>query len=315
MNDRHLKFFSEFVRYEKLTGGPDPHMAAVVHMCQGLPMRERLWHIALYVGFYNVPSAERTWDKFPDYPGDGPMVTWLSQQWEGLRFRRERKSVGLDSTHGERMVDYLQGYLRTVAEPIGDMSFEDLWKFALKLPHVGRYAATKLCECWRRVGAVTVECTDIRAKGGWSPRTAVNMILSRGEDPRDDYWARVVEAEQRAASIKMHFPELTWYEFEVMLCEYKASFSTKRQYPGRSLDSELSYERAVNGMVSQELSGHERARLVLSPSWALGEVQGWDPAERLKNLGRVVSEYGYTWSDSLYDYNATTDFADPVRKP
>lgn len=329
-NPNHLRLFEEFCRYEQLCGGPDPHLRAVIEMCGPLPREQQIWRIALYVGFYNVPTAEATWCRFPESPGPDKLLLFLQKHWDGLRFRRERKSVALDSTRGERMVDYCDGVATTI-EALDwledEDDFEQVWRFAMRLPHVGRYAATKLCECWYRIGLIRAECRDIRAKNGWSPRTCLNMVLERTDNPRDDSYRAVIEAEERALYLKNSRPELmrlSWFQYEVMLCEYKASFLTKRQYPGRSLDSELSYERSIEPYWgSLPYPGHEpetehmKTRRRLHPEWSLGEVQDWDPGERLGYLGRVVSEYGYTWTDSLYDYHATRetgDFSHPIRR-
>ncbi len=57
----HIRWFKEFVKYEMMTGGPDPHMKAVVELSKDLPLKEKFWRAALYVGVYNVPSAEAIW--------------------------------------------------------------------------------------------------------------------------------------------------------------------------------------------------------------------------------------------------------------
>jgi len=292
-------------------------MADVVHMCKDLPVEQKVWRTALYVGVYNIPTAEAIWTKFPEHPRDNEILyNFFSTHWEGMRFRRERKSVALDSTHGKNLTRYCDGVERTIEYllELHTTDFEDVWAFAMGLPHVGRYAATKLVECWRRLGIVNADCEDIRPKGGWSPRTALAAILP--DTKHDPHGNDVGQANEMAQEVKKFFPQLSWYEFEVMLCEYKTSYKTKRQFPGRSLDSELSYERAIydywhpNGGVTD----HMNTRFLLHPHWALGEVQGWDPKERLKNLGRVLDRHGYTWSDYLYSYNSTMDFSHPVRK-
>lgn len=323
MDPKQFNFFKEFCKYEKLTGGPDPHMADVIHMCKDLPLEEQIWRVGLYVGFYNVPTAEAVWSHFPTPPLSGDtLYDFFDKHWDGLRFRRERKSVGLDNTHGRAMVDYCRGpvfTLQNISWLNDAKNFEQIWNFAMGLPHVGRYAATKLCECWERLGMTHVTCTDIRPMGGWSPRKCLAMIYP--DTPHDIHGKTDEDIAQAIAmswGIKNMLPHLSWYELEVMLCEYKASFSSKRQFPGRSLDSELSYEQAINDHwhPDEPLGGteHMNTRLELRPAWALGEVQGWDPKERLKKLGRVVSTHGYTWSDFKYDYKKTTDFANPVRR-
>jgi len=317
----HLKFFNEFCHYERLTGGPDPHMRAVVYLCKDLPLVEKVWRAALYVGVYNVPSAEAIWTRFPTPPRPSELHAWVREHWDGIRFRRERKTVGLDPTHGDRFLDYCDGVDPTTdAAMSGEMhrmSFDELWRFAMRLPHVGRYAATKLCEIWYRLGLASAPVRDIRPKGGWSPRAGLNLIFGSdvaSYDVHDDSPSALYFANERAGILKAMYPEMSYFELEVLLCEYKTSFSTKRQFPGRSLDSELAYERTVAEYWGERRTDHMRVRPLLSPVWALGEIQGWDPSERLKNLGRVLSAHGYTWSDGLYDYRATTDFSNPVKR-
>lgn len=311
------KLFSEFCIYEKLTGGPDPHMKAVLKMCEGHPVEEQLWRSALYVGVYNVPSAEAIWRhwNFEHHPP----VKWIQDNWKGLRFRRERKSVGLDDT-GYNLVEYFAGARKTIdsQEMLKSADFNQVWKFANGLPHVGRYAATKLVELWYELGVTSAPHHDIRAKGGWSPRTMLQMLYPESKhNPYDN--AQVVQAEelatfnyQRLVDAGIHISK---FEHEVLLCEAKASISSKRQYPGRSLDSELKYEYAIKDYWNFGETEHMKVRPLISPEWSLGELQGW--SDTRKELGYVASKHGYTWSDSLFDFNVTLktgDFANPVRK-
>lgn len=316
--DWHFQHLLEFCRYERLTGGPDPHMKAIIAMCDGLPIVERVWLACLYVGFYNVPAAERAWrEAWRD--DEGTINEWMEMKWGALPLRRERRTVNTPT----KMADYLRGYAMTMEAlaDLQDMRFEEAWKFAMHLPRVGRYAATKLIGIWPEIGVMSDDARmpDIRAKGGWSPRAALNLIYQRDQrDVRDDSPYEVQMAEDRALEIQhrlaLHGCVVSTFDLEVMLCEYKASYSTRRQYPGRSLDSELKYELAARGTLDHG-SQHMRVRRELSPEWALGEVQGWSgPREE---LGLMLSQYGYTWSDHLYDYRATVaagDFKNPVRR-
>lgn len=311
---QHWTWFAEFCRYERLTGGPDPHMKAVLWLSRSLPFVERLWRVLLYVGVYNVPSAEAIWRHWSGarYLAEPEALEpWLTEHWKGLRLRRERRTVKSPA----KLAAYCTGYFDTLTEFSQFQSFDDAWTFALSLPHVGRYAATKLTECWHQLG-LTTPVQDIRARGGWSPRATLRMLNpDLNHDEYDD--TQVQQAENLArlahARLRLEFGiSLSFFEFEVMLCEYKASYSSKRQYPGRSLDSELSYEAAIRPYWQIAETEHFQARRQLSPAWALGELQGWDGVR--DELGHVLSQHGYTWSDSLYQYTATTDFANPVRR-
>lgn len=300
-----------------MTGGPDPHMKAVLHMCEGRSTEEQLWRSALYVGVYNVPSAEAIWSHW-DYERylREPILKWIQLNWDGLKFRRERKSVGLDSS-GYSLDEYFTGARKTIESQdfLRTADFDQVWKFAMGLPHVGRYAATKLVELWFQLGVTNAAHHDIRAKGGWSPRTMLQMLYPEAKhDPYSN--AQVAQAddlaEQNYARLVDAGIHISKFEHEVLLCEAKASISSKRQYPGRSNDSELHYQLAIQDYWGFGETEHMKTRQIISPPWALGELQGWTGPR--KELGYVASRYGYTWSDSLYDFNETTDFANPVRK-
>lgn len=318
----HFEKFCEFCKYETLYGGPDPHLRAVVYMAKAIPVIEQLWRVHLYVGFYNVPSAEAVWREWPaerflSLPkSKSQMLTsWIEKNWDGFRTRRERKTVNSPIKMGE----YIDGFYTALEiQKIRNENPEDIWEFALSLPRVGRYAASKLLECWHRLDLIGNTVNDIRSRGAWSPRTALAMICNNGHNPYDDSIDGVAEADEMVADL---FPktnlylrgslsrEINIFEFEVMLCEYKASYRTHRQYPGRSADSELSYENAIKGHWGVTNTEHMATRKILHPLWALGEIQGWTSVR--KDLGYVLANYGYTWSDFLYDYFKTTDFKNP----
>lgn len=317
----HEKRFVEFCEYELLTGGPDPHMAAAVEIGRPLPRAEALWFVHLYVAFYNVPSAETVWRHWPhdearaDTSG---FQGWLVENWWKLAVRRERRTVNSPTKMHRCCAAFFEqevpGELEALPSSAG---FEGLWGFATSLPHVGRYAATKLTEAWYRLGETPHECPDIRAAGGWSPRSTLLLLFGEG-DPRDDSPQAVRQAESLAAELRRELGQqrsvhLSPFQLEVLLCEYKESAVTRRQYPGRSLDSELGYERAIREQwPGGGPSLHMAARRALAPSWALGEAQGW--AGVRPELGHVLSRFGYTWSDKIYDYRATEDLGNPVRR-
>lgn len=304
------KFFNEFCKYEQLTGGPGPHVRTAVKLCEGLPVKEQLWRAALYVGVYNIPTAEAIWR---NNPIGNVGLKWLEEHWKGgIRLRKERRTVNTPA----KLFKYLSGYPLTLKglPPLQRASFEEVWKFANSLPHVGRYAAARLVEMWHRLGITKAGHFDIRAKGGWSPRETLQLLVpSYTTDKRADDVKSVQQAEALAKIIFSHIKiKLSMFEFGEMLCEYRSSYVGRRQYPGRSLDSELKYEMAIKDYWKFGKTEHMKVRKTLFPVWALGENNGWSGAR--DELGPVVSSYGYTWTDSLYIYGKTTDFSNPVRK-
>jgi len=95
------------------------------------------------------------------------------------------------------------------------------------------------------------------------------------------------------------------------LCEFRQA-SERHQYPGRAHDSELDHLRTVQALNPEVEFRTLEARKELFPHWALGELQGW---EGRRPLGHVMNEYGFLWSDNIYDFKKTAEldqFHNPI---
>jgi len=116
------------------------------------------------------------------------------------------------------------------------------------------------------------------------------------------------------ARLKEMGVSLDLFELQVLLCDYKQSYVGKRQFPGRSQDSELSYYYKVKSHFGDAYKSRMfEARLDMYPEEVLGEVQGWSSVR--EELGKVLRGYGYTWSDLKYDYILSKDnLANPVER-
>ena len=92
--DEHLKFFGEFCLGVQRAGGTTPHMLMAVKACEGLEIMEQLWRAGCYAFVYNIPTAEVLWKKWQ--PGEwkhDDLVSWITDNWKGIRFRKERKAA------------------------------------------------------------------------------------------------------------------------------------------------------------------------------------------------------------------------------
>lgn len=308
--EQHWKYFHEYCKYEKMTGGPDPHITCAAEMCKGLPYREQVWRILVYMGVYNVPTAELLWTEWPSQRymrHSYDLLAWLENNWRGLEFRRERRTV----RSPEKLFAYLSSYDQMCRDLVDlrGAPFEVVWEWTKNLPHVGRYAAIKLTELWYRRGMIAHRIPDLRAKGGWSPREGLGLLVGAENlpDPKDDSRDAVARTEEMAVEVRHRLYvgyelDLNDYEYEVLLCNYKSSAKTQRHYPGRSLDSELGYEAKIQELWPDRPSPseHMRVRRRLFPEWALGEIQGWSGVR--KELGSMLHNSGVTWSDFLYKY-------------
>lgn len=321
---RHPQFFREFCRYEKAAGGPDSHMATVGAMCAGLPAEQVAWRAGVYIAVYNVPTAEYIWDmrdrtEVLAAPGEA-LEGWLAARWPHIGFRRERKAV--------RSPAKLARCLRSYAEWVEDLpdrpwmqpgdpvaNYELAWQDAASIYGFGRYVNLKLLEFYTRYLAAPIELPDLRAEGGWSPREALALLYpNHAADLMGPDTPHNVALANRLAEVVRHNLwgsglEVSRYEVQVLLCDYKQAYAGQRQYPGRSLDSELEYMEKLPSQQqadSQMWSARDRA----FPRVALGERQGWRGVR--KELGKVLRRHGYTWSDLRYDYGRTVDLAQPV---
>lgn len=138
-------------------------------------------------------------------------------------------------------------------------------------------------------------------------------MLLGGDSPSEVAQAEALAALCRAQLLERHGVHAEFYTLQVLLCEYK-QYVRGKQFPGKSVDSELRYWDAAYEHWGRELA--ERTimfdvRKALFPEWALGEANGWR-ADR-KELGHTLPRHGYTWSDAIYDYHASkTDLGHPI---
>lgn len=305
----HPRFFAEFAKWDKASGGPDSHMATVGWLVKDLPVEQRLWQIGLYLGVYNVPTAEALWHHFPraeDLPPAAEVEAWLRSQWDGIATRRERRSVRRPEQLAQFLVSYAdwclvqpQGWWH---EPDG---YEDAWASALGIYSVGRYIAIKLLEAAHRYCYMAASIPDIRAKDGWSPREGLALIYPEHfdvlMDPNGDIATVEAIADGHFVMVNEDYGvDLTRFEHQVFLCDYKQSYVGMRQYPGRSLDSEIEYYLAVLPFWPEVPFRMFDARAALFPPECLGEITGRTGVR--KELGRFLRDTRSTWSDLLYQY-------------
>jgi hypothetical protein len=326
----HWNWLYEFAHYEKLTNGPDPHISSTVDCCRDQPVEEQIWRTLAYSGPYNVPSGEVIWTNFPyeRYKREPEALQpWLAglqkiggdgkPHWAGLAFRRERKGPTLDFiTRYMRNIDLIVPKIPELKE----MPFDKSWEFCSGIYGAGRYFNIKLHELWYRLGILPERIPDVRAKGGPSPRKCFTLLYPEvNHQYKSDTPFDIAQGEELGADMRQKLKtdfglDLTTYENEVFACNFKSAVITRRHYPGRSLDSELAYETKLAQFWGERETDHLTRRRVLYPEWALGELQGW-PKTR-DELGKVLGNHGYTWSDAEFDYHTSkANLASPVAWP
>jgi len=329
IDTRHWGYFTNFCKLEMAAGGPDPHMVVCGHMSRKESWEERIWRGGVYVGVYNVPTAEQIWEEWPWERVKDDYLTfayeWLPMNWKGIATRRERRCVRAPIHMGEyfdRLVWWLNGNMennlgvirRTGQE--GDGAYEHLWKRLEDVKYLGRYVRFKLLEYWRRYAELPLTMPDIRPRGGWSPRETLAMLypkaewhLNKAKDTLETLAVVNAIAENARQQLgKRLDQEMDLYRLEVLLCDYRQAYEDMRQYPGRSQDSELDYVRKTAEHWPNKTKMFE-ARAEIFPHKVLGELNGWEGVR--KELGTCLRDHHYLWSDLLYDYKRTTNLACP----
>ena len=319
---RHWRAFVDFCRYETWAGGPDPHMAVIGHMIKNEPLAERVWRMGCYLSVFNVPTAEviwRRWSQTDALNDRAGLENWLREHWAGIKLRRERRPV--KAPH--KLAECLSAYAAWmgIGWPAAQRAktYDELFEAVGRVRYAGRYATIKLCEGLRRYCDVGPAQDDLRPRGGKHPRLGLSYlypqhrpILLGGDAKPNLRFANELAIEVRARLIDAGL-SLSHWSVEAMLCDYKQAFHS-RQYPGRSQDSELAYWDAVNDYWNAGTEMFD-ARSAIFPREVLGELTGWTGVR--EELTTVLRDYGYTWSDALYDYNATLasgDFEHPVSR-
>jgi len=319
----HAVAFKDFVKYELAVGGPDPHMKVANWIANRVcdSDLQAAWFGGLYVAPYNVPSGEvlfNLWNH-PSVVLDNPeaFTQWLSDSWKAITCRKERRAVMAPHKMAPHIIDLADFLLNGRFQDLEDAkTYDEAHDILRTIKGNGRYGTMKLYETWRRSCITLPEQSDIVARGGWSPRLSLSW-----QHPEYAEWLNGNDSKvnlQLTDEVAAYNYALTgsnllidWFNYEVMLCDYKQAYDG-RQYPGRGHDSELGHFINIAARNPDiELLTLE-ARAALFPHQALGEFAGWNG--RRDECSDVLLNHGYTWSDMVYDYNATTDFANPVRR-
>lgn len=325
----HWKFFPEFVKLEIASGGPDPQIPLVAEMSKDCSEAEKIWRAGCYICVYNVPFAEILWQNISwERVLTMDVIDihkWLSDNWKGIITRVERRSVRKPEWMAQFLLEYRNWALSVLPEArklfYGRLIYENylnIWDSCQNVKYLGRYVALKLLEFYKTHLGFPIKEPDIRPKGGWSPRTTLADLypeyatpLLGGESAQELHIVNTTVAQLKNDLREKFNLTPTLFQLQVLLCEYRESYSSQKQYPGRSHDSELGYWNKAQAHWKHK-SEMFAARKRIFPEFHLGELYGWNGARA--ELGKNLATHRYTWSDLLYDYSKTTDFANPWRR-
>lgn len=330
--DEHLLHFAEFVEGVDRTGGATPHMHMAVEAARRRKnVMEKLWIGGCYAFVYNIPTAEVIWKnwEYGSWKNEKELSDWARANWKGLKFRKERKAAR-SPEHLATCMDTYYKFMQKIPTRTwfhnGDefsvqyeLAFQDLCD---NVKYMGRYIAIRWVEFMRYTFNLPLYMPHIHPKDGEHPRKALALMypeyhdqLMHGNDPETlDVCNQVVEF-CRADLHNYYGIDPDYYTLQSLLCEYKQSALAGKQYPGKSIDTELKYFASLEEYWGDYNTEFWDIRKTIFPKFALGEYNGWTGVR--EELGEVLRSYGYTWSDCKYDYLATVrseDFSNPVKR-
>lgn len=332
----HWWAFADFCKKKAEVHEPSPHMQMIGTITEGKPIEEVIWFSCLYAAYYNIPSALVTWKEWPwERAKSYNMELWLKENWKGTFTRTERRAVRTVKNMNACMTSLawwadhrVPKYLEISSDTHED--YDSIWQETEKnLAFMGRYIIIRLLEGLHRFADLKPKLYDIRSIGGWSPKRAMGLLypeqieLLLSPDTKEN----IKKVDALAFSAMDRFAEeydipMSPYVFAAMLCEYRVAYENRKQYPGWTIDQEPAYwykimdywvEHRGASWVGEVESQFFGAREKLFSPYCLGEVNGWVDGTRIEPR-RVLRDYGYNWSDLEYDFKATTDFSNPVRR-
>lgn len=329
--------FADFCAKKAEVKEPSPHLQMIGSLTKDKPIEEVIWFSCLYAAFYNLPSALVMWKEWPwieAVANPEKIEPWLKENWAGTFTRIERRAVRTVPNMNACIVSLIQWADTKVPDYIAGLEYlpEDydyMWKESENdLAFMGRYIIIRLLEALHRYAGLKPKLYDIRSIGGWSPKKALGLLYPEHLDLllSNDTKENVIKVDAIAMDAIRIFDEehgvpMSEYVFAAMLCEYRVAYENKKQYPGWTIDQEPAYWYRIRGFwlehrgpefvqeIEEQFFGSRKATFAVEN---LGEIQGWD-GTRIQPRS-VLREIGYNWSDLLYDYNATVDYMNPVRR-
>ena len=328
--DWHLTKFIQFTSFKNKVGEPSPHLAMVGYMAKDKDKHTTAWMLGCYAASYCLPTAQVMWSNW-DYARvvsePGKFLNWLKNNWKGIVTRQERRCVRTS----EKMHRCLHGYavwldskfdsLYDADSKSSEEYYDYVWDSVCSVPFIGRYIGIRLVEGLRRFCGVQAHLYDVRSMGGWSPKKALVFLY-----PKEQKWllSNTPEANTRAdeiaadllSKVKARLPYVNYYVLAGMLCEYREAFERRHQYPAWTIDQEpLLYDKVRSYWQDDlDMKLFWSTRKALFPREALGELDnGWYGTRWA--AAKTLRDYGYNWSDLLYNYKAmesSGDFSERV---
>lgn len=318
-----------FCREKVRVGGPDIHMRAAIIGTEGADPSVRPWRLAVYNTFCSTPPAAVVWRWEPEAIEllTEEFADWIKENWPGLPIRQNRRPMRSIPKLTRTIVSLSDWVWKGGIERLPEQTYEEAWTSLDDVYTWGRYVKIKFLETMRRTqpGCGHLEAPNIRASGGWSPRAALavcypehaHILADKSRNDRKTINFVHAVAEDARQFVVDNYVDVSNYQVEALLCNYRQTLSERKAfYVGRTIDSELAYDRKVRAHFGPEAYADTfdffKTRTQAFPPACLGEKNGWDDV-RL-DISPLLREYDIVWTDLEYDYQASKeDLSHPVR--
>lgn len=322
--DMHKSMFAEYLRLSLTVGDPDSHVRLAGRLAKDIQnVNERAWFICLFACFYNVPSAViiyAFWSLELVLKRPGEFSKWIEANWKGFIVTTERRTVRTPKKMLESLMSAAFWATQKFDNP--DRDYEIWWlEIQEAIRHFGRYISIKFLETLYLGGVINTRLPDIRPIDGWSPRKTLAWLYPeyasfclKGNEPLQIRGVNEVVNLVQKELKDNHGIEADMFDLEVILCTYRTLHeSVTGAYPGHSQDKTLAQYHYHKAYWDEEYLTRilETRKEMFSP-YVLGELQDWEGSR--KELNRCHKEFSYMWVDTLYDYKATEDLKNPVRR-
>jgi hypothetical protein len=281
--DDYWPIFTDFVKAEKAAGGPDAQLKLMceltrMHNCD---VCETVWMIGCYGAVHCVPTAFATWQEFrpQEIVQDNKRLhAWLIEHWAELPVRVEMRSARMP----EKRLICLTDFANYALNYIQGMAYEQRWAHSQQnVKYYGRYMAIKVLEMLRMTVDPHLIAPDVRARGGWSPRRSMAMLLPWNEilDQDENRTPAATRAmEEGAIVVQAKLAELgvevSLFQLQVLLCNFREALNG-RFYDGGGHDEEMEFIALVSKKFPAVADALYAARKNIFDPVYLGEMSGW----------------------------------------
>jgi hypothetical protein len=310
------KTFDDFVTFGRLmiaSRDLDPLYDVLVSLyeAKGLNEERRLWFTALYLAYYNLPSAAAAFyvvpslRHFEEYAMHDSVV---SEVIKGYPTGIERRGL-----RGGKVIDHLRDYARQV-KVIGtqlgwlatafrphstpEENYEDFWNLAQVPWGNGRWAAYKWAELLKTVHRYPLAAPDLRLPFCSGPKEGLCWLFGEEKNAPVEHLNMLAEAlKLRLEVAGLH---VSWEELETLLCNFN-SMRKGKYYVGHDIDELQVRLYQANAWFPEpsELQWLWKAREDALPREYLGEMNNIMTPEAIRERMHNLKPY-YRASGQLF---------------